>query len=118
VYYEPEIVTEVQSDGTKVSKVVVKVFPDQANRDQFTVLDWDLFTDQVYFDVKDVYEDFEERGLTVNDIDTENDPEVFGWGLSDNWHHIGNFYYFLLSMYNLIETVKDESPIIDTKGNI
>lgn len=45
VYYEPEIVTEVQSDGTKVSKVVVKVFPDQANRDQFTVLDWDLFTD-------------------------------------------------------------------------
>ena len=27
-------------------------------------------------------------------------------------------YYFLLSVFNLIETHKDESPIIDTKGTI
>jgi hypothetical protein len=31
---------------------------------------------------------------------------------------IGYVYYFLISMYNLIETKNDETPIIDVKGNI
>ena len=46
------------------------------------------------------------------------DGEIFGWSLTDSWHHIGNVYYFLLSVYNLIETSKDETPIIDSKGLI
>ena len=33
IYYEPEIATEVKSDGTKVSKVVVKVYPDRMDRE-------------------------------------------------------------------------------------
>jgi len=31
---------------------------------------------------------------------------------------IGYVYFFLISMYNLIETRNDETPIIDVKGNI
>lgn len=38
--------------------------------------------------------------------------------MAESWFHIGNVYYFLLSVYNLIETQKDETPIIDTKGII
>ena len=38
--------------------------------------------------------------------------------MTDSWYHIGNVYYFLLSVFNLIETSKDNSPIIDTKGMI
>jgi hypothetical protein len=38
--------------------------------------------------------------------------------LTDSWHHLGNVYYFLLSVFNLIDTTKDSSPIIDTKGSI
>ncbi len=34
VYYEPEIVTEVKPDGTKVSRVVVRVYPDRNVKDE------------------------------------------------------------------------------------
>ena len=115
VYYEPEIATEVKSDGTKVSKVVVKVYPDRTNKEDSGVIPCDVFTDVIYFGVKELYEDFEERGFTANE-DPDADGETFGWNLSDSWHEIGSVYIFLLSMYNLIDTPKDESPIIDTKG--
>ena len=48
--------------------------------------------------------------------DPDGDGETYGWSLSDSWHEIGSVFLFLLSMYNLIDTHKDESPIIDTKG--
>ena len=48
--------------------------------------------------------------------DPDGDGETYGWSLSDSWHEIGSVFIFLLSMYNLIDTNKDESPIIDTKG--
>ena len=41
---------------------------------------------------------------------------MFGWSSSESWHLLGNVYYFLLSVYNLIEGGKELSPIIDTKG--
>jgi hypothetical protein len=74
----------------------------------------------VYFKVKDLYEEYEEKNFDIDerDIDREADGEIFGWSMSDSWFHIGNVYYFLLSVYNLIETTKDETPIIDTKGII
>lgn len=117
VYYEPEIETEVLSDGRKISKVVIRVYADRNNKDSSGIVPFETFQDKVYFDVKDLYEETEEKGFPGNP-DTENDGETFGWSLSDSWHHIGNVYYFLLSIFNLIETAKDSSPIIDTKGSI
>jgi hypothetical protein len=67
--------------------------------------------------VKDLYEEAEEKGFPTKH-QTENDGETFGWALADSWHHVGNVYYFMLSLFNLIETTKDNSPIIDTKGSI
>ena len=115
VFYEPEIATEVKSDGTKVSKVVIKVYPDRTNKEDSGIIPCDTFTDDIYFKVKEMYEDFEERGFTPNE-DPDADGENFGWSLSDSWHEIGSVYIFLLSIFNLIDTPKDESPIIDTKG--
>lgn len=77
----------------------------------------ETFGDKVYFDVKDLYEEAEEKGFPGK-YDMEHDGEIFGWNLADSWHHLGNVYYFLLSVFNLIETSKDNSPIIDTKGSI
>lgn len=34
VFYEPEIVTDVKPDGTKLSRVVIRVFPDRRNKDE------------------------------------------------------------------------------------
>jgi hypothetical protein len=115
VYYEPEIVTDVQSDGRKLSRVVVCVYQDRNNRDSKGTIPLDTFIDKIYFDVKDLYEEAE--GFPGK-YDKENDGETFGWALTDSWHHLGNVYYFLLSVFNLIDTTKDSSPIIDTKGSI
>ena len=116
IYYEPEIATEVKSDGTKVSKVVVKVYPDRMDRETAGHIPCDVFTDSIYFNVKELYEDFEERGYTPSTDDQEDEGETYGWNLSDSWHEIGSVYIFLLSLFNLIDTPKDESPIIDSKG--
>ena len=117
VYYEPEIETEVLSDGRKISRVVIRVYADRNNKDSSGIVPMEIFQDKVYFDVKDLYEEAEEKGFPSNHH-TENDGETFGWALADSWHHVGNVYYFMLSLFNLIETTKDNSPIIDTKGSI
>lgn len=106
VYYEPEIVTDVQSDGRKLSRVVIVVYADRNNRDTKGIIPLETFVDKIYFDVKDLYEDAEEKGFPGN-YDMSNDGEIFGWNLTDSWHHLGNVYYFLLSVFNLIETNKD-----------
>ena len=117
VYYEPEIATEVKSDGTKVSKVVVKVYADRTDKENSGVIPCDTFTDNVYFNIKELYEEFEENNFQVKaSEDPDDDGETFGWNLSDSWHEIGSVYIFLLSLFNLIDTPKDESPIIDSKG--
>jgi len=116
IYYEPDIDMDVKSDGTKVSKVIVRVFPDRTNREVSATIPFDQFTDEIYFKVKELYEEFEERGYTARADEQEDDGETFGWSLSDSWHEIGSVYIFLISWYNLIETAKDESPIIDAKG--
>lgn len=69
----------------------------------------------IYFNVKEQFEEFEENGQ-IQKQEPEEAGETFGWSLSDSWHEIGCVYIFLLSMFNLIDTPKDESPIIDTKG--
>lgn len=98
-----------------MSKVVVKVYPDRTNREECGIIPHDTFTDVIYFNVKEIYEEFEERGYTGND-DVDGEGETFGWSLSDSWHEIGSVYIFLISLFNLIDTPKDESPIIDSKG--
>ena len=114
IYYEPEIQLEVKSDGTKIARVVVKVYPDRLNKDEFGIIPFYQFTDVIYFNVKELYDEFEDKGsITLDDPDDE--CEVFGWSLTDSWHEIGSVFIFLISWYNLID-IKDESPIFDTKG--
>ena len=117
VYYEPDIITDVKSDGSKQSKIVVAVYADRNNKDSRGEVPIETFIDKVYFEVKDLYEEAEEKGFPGN-YNTENDSEVFGWSLTDSWFLLGNVYFFLLSVFNLIEAGRELSPIIDTKGGI
>jgi len=105
---------EVKSDGQKVARVVVKVYPDRLNKDEVAIIPFDQFTDHIYFNIKELYEEFEDKG-SINVIDPDDECETFGWSLTDSWHEIGSVFVFLISWYNLID-VKDESPIFDTKG--
>lgn len=118
VFYQPKITTEVKADGSKISKVQVQVFPDRNNQDESQIIDWDIFFDKVYFQVKELYEEYDEKNFDIDEdtIDRSTDGEVFGWALAEAWHHIGNVYYFLMSTFQMIDTHKDETPIIDTSG--
>jgi len=95
----------------------VRVYADSNSKDESGIIPWDVFTSKIYFDIKDLYEAAEEGGFKEKP-EVENDGDTFGWALADSWHHLGNVFYFLLSVYNLLETTKDDSPIIDTKGII
>ena len=72
IYYEPEILTEVKSDGKKLSKIVVAVYADRNNKDSKSQVSLDTFTDHIYFDVKELYEQAEQSGFPGN-YNTEND---------------------------------------------
>ena len=73
--------------------------------------------DDIYFKIKDMYDNEEENGFADTATDTSNDDETFGWSLANEWIAIGNVFFFLLSIYNLID-VADESNIYDSKGII
>lgn len=47
-----------------------------------------------------------------------NDNKIFGMQKKMAHDLIGYVYFFLASMFNLIETRNDNTPIIDVKGNI
>jgi len=78
-------VTDVKPDGTKLSRVVIRVYPDRKNKDESSSIQLDTFSDKIYFEVKEIYEDAEEKGFNINpaDINYENDGETFGWSLAD-----------------------------------
>ena len=99
---------------------MVRVYPDRNNLEESSLLPWEVFNDKVYFEVKELYDAYEEKNFEIDEstIDKDDDGEIFGWSLSESWHHIGSIYYFLLSVYNLIDIQKDETPIIDSKGGI
>lgn len=71
--------------------------------------------DEIYFKIKELYDDMESKGFEEINNDRANDDETFGWSLAEQWISIGNVYFFLLSIYNLID-VQDESNIYDSKG--
>ena len=71
--------------------------------------------DDIYFKIKELYDEMEDKGIENLSTDTANDDETFGWSLAEQWIPIGNVYFFLLSIYNLID-VADESNIYDSKG--
>ena len=114
--YEPDIVNEIRPDGSKVSKVVVRVYPDRNNKEESGQIPCDIFTDSIYFDVKDLYEEAEEKDFDMTHIDHDDDGEIFGWDLADTWQHIGTGFVFLVTMYNLCENIEESTTIINSKG--
>jgi len=117
-FYEPVIENYISSSGQPMPTIVVRAYPNRANRDKYNALDLAAFED-VYFGVNEIYNDFQRREPDeLDDFVIENEEYRFGLVKEHDWILIGNVYYFLFSVVNLTETHNDESPIIDNKGNI
>jgi hypothetical protein len=43
------------------------VYPDRNNRSESAVINWDMFNDKVYFDVKELWEDYENRNFDIDE---------------------------------------------------
>ena len=115
--YVPAIINEVRPDGTKISKVIVKVFPDFEDDKEYGQIPCDIFTDNIYFDVKELYEEAEEKNFDATFLkDTEDDGEIFGWDLADCWQNIGTAFIFLVTMFNLCDNKEETTTIIDSNG--
>jgi hypothetical protein len=117
ILYDPDIMTEFNADGTRQSKVAVRVYPDRKYKHISSTIPLDVFIDETYFKIKELYDEVESAGFELDQINMENDDETFGWSLTEEWYLIGNVYFFLLSIYNLLD-VSDESSIYDAKGMV
>lgn len=117
--YSPEITTDISGDGSRVTRVVVRLYPDKHDKEVYSQLDGGVFTDVVYMNIKEKYEIlFEDNDQSMSfDLGTIDDS-AFGFDFDSNNCVIGHCYIFLATIYNLIDVKRDRTPIIDTKGQI
>ena len=99
--YEPGIITEIQLDGRRMSRVIIKVYVDKDKKDVYSQLYFSTFLDTVYLRLKEMYDNYldEDQKFNVNSVD----ELAFGFDLDNNNSNIGVFYIFLMTLYNLIE---------------
>lgn len=118
-HYKPFIKTEVLPDGSKMPVVMCKAFPDREKEfcNEMNIFE---FEDKLVM-IWEKYWNFEyelQRGNNVApelEID-ENEAFIFGLEIWDDWHLIGNAYIFMDAVGNLLDTIKDQTPIFDSNG--
>jgi hypothetical protein len=116
--YEPEILTEIKHDGTRFSRVVIRVYIDRDNKEIFSQLSMDDFSIVTYQNVKDMYEAlFDDDEMNDANMDKVDDS-VFGFDGGANNTCLGHFYIFLATIYNMIDLKLDRTPVIDSKGQV
>ena len=54
--YEPEILTTIKADGKRESRVVLRIYYDKSDKEVYSTLNMGIFTDVVYYKVKNLYE--------------------------------------------------------------
>jgi hypothetical protein len=118
-FYEPFIDTVVMPNGSTIPKVFCKAYPDK-NKEFHNVLSFDEMEDKMYR-IREKWEDYqydidhEGSGIKALEID-EDEGDIWGLMIRDDWHLIGNVFIFMDSLALLLGTPSDEAPIIDTKG--
>eukprot|EP01022_Parablepharisma_sp_SALTPOND_P016704 TRINITY_DN250_c0_g1_i1.p6 TRINITY_DN250_c0_g1~~TRINITY_DN250_c0_g1_i1.p6 ORF type:complete len:390 (-),score=89.51 TRINITY_DN250_c0_g1_i1:1625-2794(-) len=116
--YSPTIVTDVQG-GQMRSKICVKIFPDHS-QSFFNQVDMDEFMDKYYL-VQEKFQnyqyDLEHSELGKVEDTTDDDPKIFGIAIKNDWILIGQAHIYTDSIAHLLETLNDQTPLIDNKGN-
>lgn len=118
-HYEPFIDTVVMPNGSTIPKVFCKAYPDK-DMEFHNVLSFDEMEDKMYR-IREKWEDYQyevdHEGAEVRALKVDEDEgEIWGLMIRDDWHLIGNVFIFMDSLALLLGTPSDESPIIDTKG--
>ena len=72
--YETAIVNEVRPDRTKISKIIIKVYENYENPEDYGQIPSDVFTDDVYMDVRQFYEEAEEADFSQEFLADRCDP--------------------------------------------
>lgn len=118
-HYEPFIDTVVLPNGSTIPKVFCKAYPDKT-KEFHNVLSFDEMEDKMYL-IRDKWEDYQydidHEGPSSKALEIgEDEGEIWGLMIRDDWHLIGNVFLFMDSLALLMGTPSDEAPIIDNKG--
>lgn len=117
--YSPTIVTEIEGNQMK-SKVCVKIYPDHS-QNFFNQVDMNEFMEKYYL-IQERFQNYE-YDVEHNEVgkveDTgEDDTVTFGIAIRNDWVLIGQAHIYTDSIANLLETLNDHTPLIDSKGNL
>ena len=118
-HYEPYIDTVIMPDGSTLPKVFCRAYPDK-DKEFHNQLSFDEMEDKIYL-IREKWEDYQysmdNDGPSAKALEIdENEGEIWGLMVRDDWHLIGNVFIFMDSLALLMGTDSDEAPIIDTKG--
>lgn len=119
--YKPDIVTVVEKDGRKVSKLVIKAYPDRDN-EFYNQLSYEEFEDKV-FRIREKWENMQydlENGDVNAELELEpdeNEAEIFGLEVRNDYKLLGSVYIFCDSLASLLITNDDTAPILNSKGD-
>lgn len=119
--YRPCIKTEIMPDGSKMPVVICRAYPDR-EKDFYNEMNTLEFEDKLFM-IREKWENFQYELDRGNDVAPEleidqDEGYIFGLEVKDEWRLIGNVYIFMDSISHLLDTVKDQSPIIDSNGEI
>jgi len=95
---------------------VVRIYPDKLNKGESSTIPIDTFTDKIYFDIKELYDEAEENEFKISEADKADDEETFGWALADSWKNLGSVYIFPVAFTNLCSVDEEMCPVYDSKG--
>lgn len=98
--YEPKIDTEMLPDGRRISKLVVKAYPDSEKADFYNTLSFEEFEDKMY-QIKEKWEQVQYSLENGENMEVEmhmepdqNEGEIFGMSISNEDKLIGNAFIF------------------------
>lgn len=117
--YVPFIDTVIMPDGSTLPKVFCRAYPDK-DKEFHNKLSFDEMEDKIYL-IREKWEDYQysmdNDGPSAKALEIdENEGEIWGLMIRDDWHLIGNVFIFMDSLALLMGTDSDEAPIMDTKG--
>ena len=117
--YTPTIVTEMYGKQIK-SNIYIKIYPDHRKQNIYNQVDVGEFIDKLYYSIQDKFErkqyDLEHEEFNEADENNEEDFNIFGVSITNDWKFIGQALIYTDVLGNLLETINDQTPIIDNTG--
>lgn len=121
--YEPYIHTDILPDGRKVSKLMVKAYPDIDKKEINNTMEFEEFEDKLFMirekweNVQYSLENGEDADLELHMEADQNEAETFGMIIQNQDKLIGNAFIFCDSLSYLLDSKEEWATVLNFKGD-